>query len=121
LACNKPGQSTVVECIAMGGHAISRTQVEQRLQALQAEWASGQKMLADLEAQRTHLTNTLLRISGAMQVLEELLAQAPEAVPPPVVRGNAIANRTDTDVRGDNPGDTGSGAQAYDAAVDPTG
>ena len=61
-----------------------RQQVERRLHALQAEWASGQHMLAELEAQQTNLRNTLLRISGAMQVLEELLAQAPEEGQPPV-------------------------------------
>ena len=61
-----------------------RQQVEHRLHALQAEWASGQHMLAELETQQTNLRNTLLRISGAMQVLEELLAQAPEEDHPPV-------------------------------------
>jgi len=61
-----------------------RQQVERRLYELKAEWASGQQMLAELEAQQTNLKNTLLRISGAIQVLEELLAQAPEEVHPPV-------------------------------------
>ena len=61
-----------------------RQQVEHRLHELKAEWASGQQMLADLEAQQTNLKNTLLRISGAIQVLEELLAQAPEEAHPPV-------------------------------------
>ena len=61
-----------------------RQQVEHRLHELKAEWASGQQMLADLEAQQTNLRNTLLRISGAIQVLEELLAQAPEEVHPAV-------------------------------------
>jgi len=61
-----------------------RQQVEHRLHELKAEWASGQQMLADLEAQQTNLRNTLLRISGAIQVLEEILAQAPEEVHPPV-------------------------------------
>ena len=61
-----------------------RQQVEHRLHELKAEWASGQQMLAELEAQQTHLRNTLLRISGAIQVLEELLAQAPEEVHLPV-------------------------------------
>ena len=59
-----------------------RQQVERRLYELKAEWASGQQMLADLEAQQTNLRNTLLRISGAIQVLEELLAQAPEEIQP---------------------------------------
>ena len=61
-----------------------RQQVERRLHELKAEWASGQQMLAELEAQQTNLRNTLLRISGAIQVLEELLAQAPEEAHPPV-------------------------------------
>ena len=51
-------------------------QLEQRLAALQSEYAAGQKMLADLDERRTTLTNTLLRIQGAMQVLEELLGQS---------------------------------------------
>ena len=61
-----------------------RQQVEHRLHKLKAEWASGQQMLAELEAQQTNLRNTLLRISGAIQVLAELLAQTPEEVHPPV-------------------------------------
>jgi hypothetical protein len=56
---------------------MMRTQLEQRLQALKAEFEAGQKMLADLEAQQARLRETLLRISGAIQVLEELLAAAP--------------------------------------------
>ena len=61
-----------------------RQQVERRLHALQAEWASGQHMLAELETQQTNLRNTLLRISGAMQVLDKLQAQTPEEIHPPV-------------------------------------
>ncbi len=53
-----------------------KQQLEQRLQSLKAEFESGQKMLADLEAKQTNLRDTLLRISGAIQVLEELLAQS---------------------------------------------
>ena len=56
---------------------MMRTQLEQRLQALKAEFEAGQKMLADLEARQAQLRETLLRISGAMQVLEELLAAVP--------------------------------------------
>ncbi len=57
-----------------------KEQVEQRLTELKAEFTSGQKVLADLEAKQITLRETLLRISGAIQVLEELLAQtkAPE-------------------------------------------
>ena len=53
-----------------------KEQLQQRLQALKAEFASGQKMLANLEAKQANLRETLLRISGAIQVLEELLAES---------------------------------------------
>lgn len=52
-----------------------KEQLEQRLQSLKAEFDSGQKMLAELEAKQTNLRSTLLRISGAIQVLEEMLAE----------------------------------------------
>jgi prefoldin subunit 5 len=48
--------------------------INQRLQKLRQEVESGQKMLADLEAKKADLQQTLLRISGAIQVLEEMLA-----------------------------------------------
>ncbi len=51
-----------------------KDQLEQRLHQLQQEFASGQKMLVDLDAQQAELQQTLLRISGAIQVLEELSA-----------------------------------------------
>jgi ABC-type transporter Mla subunit MlaD len=44
------------------------------------EYDSGQKMLAELEAKQANLRDTLLRISGAIQVLEELLAANQPAV-----------------------------------------
>lgn len=49
-----------------------KERLELRLQELRAEFAAGQKMLADLEAKQAHVRETLLRISGAIQVLEEL-------------------------------------------------
>lgn len=52
-----------------------KEKIEQRLKALKAEFESGQKMLADAEAQQANLKTTLLRISGAIQVLEELLSE----------------------------------------------
>jgi predicted nuclease with TOPRIM domain len=53
-----------------------REQLSRRMQELRSEFEAGQKMLADLEAQQAHLKSSLLRISGAIQVLEELLSQA---------------------------------------------
>ncbi|HUL12790.1 MAG TPA: hypothetical protein VLU73_11575 [Methylococcaceae bacterium] len=52
-----------------------KEQLTERLEKLKGEFESGQKMLADLEAKQANLQQTLLRISGAIQVLEELLAQ----------------------------------------------
>jgi predicted nuclease with TOPRIM domain len=52
-----------------------REQLEQRLDELKAEYETGQNMLADLEAQQANLRKTLLRISGAIQVLEEELGK----------------------------------------------
>lgn len=56
-----------------------KEQLEQRLQKLKAEFESGQKMLADVEARQAELHKTLLRISGAIQVVEELLAPEVES------------------------------------------
>lgn len=55
-----------------------KDKLEQRLQELKTEYESGQAMLADLEAQQASLRSTLLRINGAIQVLEEILNETPE-------------------------------------------
>jgi chromosome segregation ATPase len=55
-----------------------KQKLEQRLQSLKAEFEAGQKMLADLEAKQANVRDTLLRISGAIQVLEEELNNASE-------------------------------------------
>lgn len=52
-----------------------REQLEDRLQKLQGEFKAGQEILADLETRQASVRNTLVRISGAIQVLEELLKQ----------------------------------------------
>jgi ABC-type transporter Mla subunit MlaD len=54
-------------------------QLQQRLNELISEFEAGKTMMADLEAKQTNLRETLLRISGAIQVLEELLAGAKQA------------------------------------------
>ncbi|WP_198954369.1 MULTISPECIES: hypothetical protein [Moorena] len=46
-----------------------KEQLEKRLNQLKAEFASGQKVLADLEAKQANVRETLLRIQGAIQVL----------------------------------------------------
>jgi hypothetical protein len=52
-----------------------RKQMQTRLGALKAEFEKGQAELDKVERQRTQLRETLLRIGGAIQVLEELLAE----------------------------------------------
>ena len=51
-----------------------REQAERRVSELKAELRKGQQVLAELEARQAELRQTLLRISGAIQVLEELIA-----------------------------------------------
>ncbi|MDJ0903068.1 MAG: hypothetical protein QNJ55_30150 [Xenococcus sp. MO_188.B8] len=52
-----------------------KEQLEKRLVELKDEFASGQKVLADLETKQANVRETLLRIQGAIQVLEEELAK----------------------------------------------
>ena len=56
-----------------------KEKLQQRLQELKSEFESGQKMMADLESQKANLRDTLLRISGAIQVIGELLAETDTA------------------------------------------
>jgi predicted nuclease with TOPRIM domain len=60
-----------------------KQKLEQRVTELKSEYEAGQKMLADLEAKKAELQATLLRISGAIQVLEEMLQVPDEAQPAP--------------------------------------
>jgi hypothetical protein len=55
-----------------------REQLERRLAALQAEFDRGERMLADFDAQRASLRDTLLRLAGAITVLKEELDVAPD-------------------------------------------
>jgi uncharacterized coiled-coil protein SlyX len=49
--------------------------MEKRLEELKAELAAGEKLLAELQAQQASVQQTMLRIAGAIQVLQELLGQ----------------------------------------------
>jgi hypothetical protein len=55
-----------------------REQVQARLEELKKELETGQAELQKVEMQRTYLHETVLRIGGAVQVLEELLARQPQ-------------------------------------------
>ena len=50
-----------------------KEQITRRLEELRAEFEVGQTMLAELDARQVNLRNSLLRIGGAIQVLDELV------------------------------------------------
>ena len=53
----------------------------ERLQVLRGEYAAGETQLAEVDRHREHVREQLLRIEGAIRVLEEQLAAAPELAP----------------------------------------
>ena len=53
-------------------------QIKHRLDQLKAEYQAGQTLMADLDKKRGELQQTLLRIEGAVQVLQELLRSSSE-------------------------------------------
>ena len=55
-----------------------REQMQARLEELKKELETGQAELQKVEMQRTYLRETVLRIDGAIQVLEELLTRQPQ-------------------------------------------
>ena len=55
-----------------------KEQLQQRLEQLKTELEAGHRVRADLETKLADLRETLLRISGAIQVLEEELASPSE-------------------------------------------
>ncbi len=65
--------------------------LEERLKGLRSDFEAGQKMLSDFEAKEANLRSTLLRISGAIQVLEEMLAGE---VPPENGNGKAAGKES---------------------------
>ena len=61
----------------MGGaveeEGIMREKLEARLQELKTEFGKGERTLQELEEQAATVRQNMLRISGAIQVLEEVL------------------------------------------------
>ncbi len=49
-----------------------KERIARRLSELREEFEAGQKMLAELDEKRERLKESMLRIAGAVQVLEEL-------------------------------------------------
>lgn len=52
-----------------------KERIKQRIQSLREEYEAGLKMEEELETKKANLRVTLLRISGAIQVLEEVIAE----------------------------------------------
>lgn len=52
---------------------IMKKQIQSRLEELKKEFETGQARLQELEVQESRLREAMLRISGAIQVLEEML------------------------------------------------
>jgi hypothetical protein len=59
--------------------SLADEQVRDRLAELRREYRLGEDRLQDLQQQETALRETLLRISGAIQVLVELLGPTTDA------------------------------------------
>lgn len=60
-------------------------QLQRRLEELKKEYEAGQARLRELETETGYVRETMLRISGAIQVIQELLEkdkQQDEAVEP---------------------------------------
>ena len=86
--------------------------LEQRLQELRGEYKKGEQTLAELEQQAAATRQALLRISGAIQVLEEELGQTGEhqnnsGAPSAVRSGAAVEGET-------TPAATGRGGGSSD-------
>jgi len=63
---------------ALPAQAQDADRLQARLDNLRSEHAAGQLQLQALDDRRNELGATLLRIAGAIQVLEELLAELPQ-------------------------------------------
>ncbi|MNC31763.1 hypothetical protein D3C75_800960 [compost metagenome] len=59
---------------------MMKEQLEARMKELKAELESGRQMMQELDEKRSNLGYAMTRISGAIQVLEELSAGEEESV-----------------------------------------
>ena len=59
-----------------------REELQARLELLRKEWETGTARLRELERQQAQLGETMLRISGAIQVLEELVSDGVDGEQP---------------------------------------
>ncbi|MEN3334207.1 MAG: hypothetical protein V7641_3572 [Blastocatellia bacterium] len=52
-----------------------KDQLQHRLEELKKEYETGQTRLRELESETAYIRETMLRISGAIQVIQEMLEQ----------------------------------------------
>ena len=64
-----------------------KRELEARLRELKEEYQKGQGQLVALDQETANLKNTLLRISGAIQILQELLGDKAAENSFPVTNG----------------------------------
>ncbi len=60
-----------------------KERIEARLAELRAELETGQRMMAELDEKRERLRESMLRIAGAIQVLEEMAGEDADRGQPP--------------------------------------
>lgn len=86
-------------------------QLRARLAELHREYETGQRRLQELMAQEVAVRETMLRISGAIQVLEELAGEAADGTAPGNRPGDKLGD-------GREPGtDPGAAAQPTPGTV----
>jgi predicted nuclease with TOPRIM domain len=79
-----------------------RQQLEERLATLKGEYDKGQNRIRQLEGELTSVRETMLRISGAILVLQELLAPETARRSDPV-NGSAVTTaRSESSTSPDN-------------------
>jgi len=50
-----------------------KERLKRRLETLKQEYTEGQKMLVEIDVRRRSLADSMLRITGAIQVIQEML------------------------------------------------
>jgi hypothetical protein len=70
-----------------------KDEMQKRLDSLRSEYAAGEKALAELVAKEDAVRETLVRIGGAIKVLEDELGYQGKERTGPVVRPAAVRKK----------------------------
>jgi predicted nuclease with TOPRIM domain len=86
---------------------MDQEKINDRLAALRKEFETGQARLRQLEGEQSYLRETLLRISGAIQVLQELVGEShPTLEKHETFPAAAATVRAPDQMNGPSPGDS---------------